>query len=263
MSNADIDELTILPCHSIWKGGKSKGLDRDEWHLAPFQYEGLDQLSFREHILQCIEILKMNPHTLLIISGGQTKKEAGPISEAESYYALFKGLLDENLLKEEVTRLLSRTFLEEFARDSFENVLYLLCRFYEEVHKYPRRITVVGFEFKRKRFVNHHLAEAIKFPRDRVRYIGNAPRPGPETDQNRYFEQLIKEEEKHALSHFRRDFYGIQHPLSVKKESRNPFGQRHRYAESNPELAKFFKILTQQDPPASTEEIKNELIIQW
>jgi hypothetical protein len=42
------------------------------------------------------------------------------------------------------------------ARDSFENLLFSLCRFHELTGCYPTDVTVVSFEFKRWRFSNLH-----------------------------------------------------------------------------------------------------------
>jgi hypothetical protein len=37
-----------------------------------------------------------------------------------------------------------RVQTEEFARDSFENLLFSICRFRQVSQKYPERITIVG-----------------------------------------------------------------------------------------------------------------------
>lgn len=253
-----IERLIILPCHSIWKGGETSGEDQEEWFLAPFQYEGQDHLAFRDHVQQSFNQLKSNPESILVFSGGRTKLEAGPKSEAESYHQLLKEVVNDD-----DHSLLEKVVLEEFARDSFENVLFLLCRFYEVVGKYPKFITVVGFEFKKQRFLEIHLAEALKFPIERVLYIGNAPTPGSQVDQERYFQELEAAENDHALSHFRADFFGTRHPLSTKRNSRNPFGTTHKYAESNPQLKSFLEAITNTDNQLTSLEIQKKLKIVW
>ena len=67
----------------------------------------------------------------LIISGGETKLDAGPISESLSYYLLASKLCQNDL------SILSRVSTEVFARDSFENVIFLICRYYELFATYP------------------------------------------------------------------------------------------------------------------------------
>ena len=63
--------------------------------------------------------------------------------------------------------LLERVVSEEFARDSYENVLFSLCRFHEITGRYPEKVTVIGFGFKEKRFMELHR-KAVRFPRERL-----------------------------------------------------------------------------------------------
>ncbi|OBA20217.1 hypothetical protein METBIDRAFT_43927 [Metschnikowia bicuspidata var. bicuspidata NRRL YB-4993] len=256
------DRLIILPCHSIWKAQSiqaATGQSSDEWHLASFQIEGHDHLCFIDHIRKSFDELKRNPHALLIISGGQTKAEAGPISEALSYYQLAQRLIgtaDENLLR--------RVFLEEYARDSLENVIFLICRFYEIAGLYPKFITVVGFEFKKSRFLKYHLAQALDFPESLVEYIGNAPLPGPEIDHEQYFSSLVAAEKKHALDHFATDLYGLRAPLQDKRKQRDPFNRHHGYESSNPKMKEFLSIIKNLgNNNLADEEIKNRLQVSW
>lgn len=65
--------------------------------------------------------------------------------------------------------------LEEYATDSFENVLFSICRFYELVGNYPKRITIIGFDFKEKRFTNL-IHDALKLNTNiHFQYIGIKP----------------------------------------------------------------------------------------
>lgn len=59
-------------------------------------------------------------------------------------------MLAKELFKNDEELILERISTETFARDSFENVVFLICRFYEIFGTYPERITIVGFEFKEK-----------------------------------------------------------------------------------------------------------------
>ena len=61
---------------------------------------------------------------------------------------------------------LERVVSEEFARDSYENLLFSLCRFFEMTGRYPEKLTVVGFGFKEKRFTDLHR-KAVRFPKER------------------------------------------------------------------------------------------------
>jgi len=62
--------------------------------------------------------------------------------------------------------LLERVVSEEFARDSYENLLFSLCRFFEITGRYPEKVTVIGFGFKERRFTELHR-KAVRFPRER------------------------------------------------------------------------------------------------
>ncbi|CUM50867.1 uncharacterized protein AC631_04761 [Debaryomyces fabryi] len=238
--------LIILPCHSIWKPGETLGELRDEWSLVDFQIEGYDHLSFKDHIIRSLSILKHDKDATLIISGGQTKEDCGPISESLSYYELAMKLNDDS-------QLIPRITTEEFARDSFENVIFLYCRFYELYKAYPERITVVGFEFKKQRFLENHLKQALCISKD-INYVGNAPIPKDldKEEQIKYFQDLEQQEYKHAVQHFEKDWYGIKSPLIDKKMKRDPFKRYHGYCQSNPKLAKFLVAISDEESQKGT-----------
>lgn len=248
------NSLIILPCHSIWHDQGRFGDSHQEWLLAPYQREGRDHICFKGHILKSLQLLYENPDLTLVISGGQTKLEAGPISEALSYYQLAQKLNSEKSLN-------TRIYLEEYARDLFENVLFLLCRFYEIHGYYPQRITIVGFEFKRIRFVQHHLSRALKFPLKHVTYIGNAPKPT--SDIEVYFDNLNLAEKRNALDFFESDWFGLEAPLSEKKAMRDPFKRHHGYKDSNPQLSELFDILSRSESVAADDKIFDLLPTVW
>lgn len=56
-----------------------------------------------------------------------------------------------------------RMTTENFALDSYENLLFSIARFREYTGKYPQRITVVGYGMKKNRFEELH-AKAIRWP---------------------------------------------------------------------------------------------------
>ena len=51
-------------------------------------------------------------------------------------------------MKKWMNCITSRVFLEEFARDSYKNLLFLLCRFREIVGKYPENLGRVLLNLK-------------------------------------------------------------------------------------------------------------------
>lgn len=60
---------------------------------------------------------------------------------------------------------------QEHARDSFENLLFGLCRFHELTGAYPAHVTVVSYSLKKRRFVDLHRA-ALRWPANLFHFIG-------------------------------------------------------------------------------------------
>lgn len=250
-------QTTESPFSSKYEFGETA----DQWVLAPFQYEGNDHLSFIAHSLRAIvELMKDLKNNVVIFSGSQTKVELGPMSEAQSYYYLTYKIINAfiknkpmpdcfqmeiiPLLKQIVDLFeqqpdeftLSSLFVpnlittEEFALDSFDNLLYSIARFKETTTLYPDYITVCGFGFKEERFLQFH-SKAIDFPIDRINCISYGPNPNYNTKDeiDKYFTNLKKAENKNALSLFAKDWYGTCDPLLNKKVSRNLYHRTARY----------------------------------
>ena len=159
-----VSHLVIVAGHAVWLGHSSppEQLEAD-WILEPYQHG--QTATFKQHIQRGSELAVKDPSALLVFSGGQTRVNAGPRSEAQSYFAVAQ---DADLLHPDVVQ---RVTTEEYARDSYENLLFSICRFYEVTGAYPEDITVVGYEFKRERFETVHR-EAIRFPKSRFALFG-------------------------------------------------------------------------------------------
>jgi hypothetical protein len=100
------------------------------------------------------------------LHSGQTHRTS-TTTEAESYLrlALLAGHLPASFV---------RATTEDHALDSFQNLLFSIARFHEYTGRYPARITVIGYEMKRRRFTDLHRA-AIRWPEERFDYIGVDP----------------------------------------------------------------------------------------
>lgn len=85
--------------------------------------------------------------------------------------ALTAGLVPSLSSPDSRLRPVLRATTEDYASDSFQNLLYSIARFHEYTGRYPSHITVVGYEFKRRRFTELHRA-ALRWPRERFEYIG-------------------------------------------------------------------------------------------
>lgn len=217
--------LVLVPGHASMHIEKLSIADTadDAWFLLSYQRKrGYPQI-ISSHILKGIDILKEDSDAVMFFSGGQTRRDVGPISEAASYYYL-------GVMKNWITKELShQVYLEEYARDSFENLLFALCRFHEITGHYPQKITVIGFDFKSKRFSEIHR-QAIWYPSDNFTYIGLAA-PSP-------FDQISAENgEKDAYLEFSKDLYGCNDKLlHDKRLLRNPFHRTIPYELSCPDM---------------------------
>lgn len=127
--------------------------------------------TFLKHIRVAARIARKDPNAVLVFSGGQTQQFAGPYSESQSYWALAASVLHEydvpdlsfNDDKSDSTQdknkvsggrnygdhLVNRMIVEEYATDSYENLLFSIARFHEYTGNYPELVTVVGLDFKR------------------------------------------------------------------------------------------------------------------
>ena len=195
-------------------------LDSDDgWFLKHFQAgEGA---FYVEHIRRGVELTAADPAALLVFAGGQTDRAAGPRSEAQGYWlaADHYGWFGSPGVRE-------RAAMEEFSLDSFQNLLFGLCRFREIAGEYPGHVTAVGWSFKGPRFELHR--EALGLPANRFRYEGvNDP---PSLADNEKFEV-----ERRAI--FAQDPYGSGPEPTAKRAARNAFQRQHGYHKSCPDLA--------------------------
>jgi hypothetical protein len=136
-----------------------------------------------------------------------------------------------------------RIVTEDYARDSFENLLFSVCRFREYTGRYPRKITgmhvytmrstslsksahmsvVVGLDFKEYRFINLHRA-ALRYPMDQFQYIGIG---GTAMDSNATKSGAVSGEWQNGVLAFSDDMYGCYGKLMKKRIHRNPYRRWH------------------------------------
>ncbi|KAF5101678.1 hypothetical protein D0Z00_000752 [Geotrichum galactomycetum] len=230
-----LTHLVLVPCHSVWIGDsaitdpKHLGEHDSEWAIGPKSRFLLGRTkTLKEHIKAAADIARPDPKALLIFSGGQTSVSSGPLSESQSYWQLAKHL-EELIIDTEGNSLEERTVVEEYARDSFENLLFSLARFREYTGRYPTKITVVGYSFKEARFRELHRA-AIKYPADRFHYVGIDP---PDLDQA----AAAQGERENAYLPFQADPFGCHDKvLQEKRILRNPYRRTPFYVFSAPEM---------------------------
>ena len=214
-----------MPGHAVIVAGhavlvRDKNLTADSsWLLLDYQRG--EPPFYIEHVRAGVEAAAADHDSLLILSGGMTRREAGPRSEAGSYfrvadhYAWF-GHLD----------VAGRTILEDVSRDSYENLLFGICRFREFTGGWPAQVTMVSWAFKERRFGRHR--EAIGFPAARFHYLGpNNPRD---------LEQALASEAR-AVEAYTQDPYSSSATFQAKRAERNPFRRQNGFAISCPDVA--------------------------
>ncbi|KAI0047552.1 hypothetical protein FA95DRAFT_1213264 [Auriscalpium vulgare] len=243
---ARLSHLIIVPAHGIWLGAREEeALDEGRWVLAAYQ-KGHDRpRSFMEHVKRGVELMVEDEHSLLVFSGGQTSPEAAS-NEAESYFRLASAASlfppssspspsphtsrNSTSPTKHALSPLQRTTTEIFALDSLQNLLFSLARFRELTGRYPTSVTVVGYEFKRRRFEQLHRA-AVGWPWHKWRYSGI-----PLSSQ---VEEAIAHsgEVTNSYEPYLKDTYGCHGTLLDKRRARNAHARVHAYHLSAPEIA--------------------------
>ncbi|KAL3901422.1 MAG: hypothetical protein SGCHY_000610, partial [Lobulomycetales sp.] len=230
IGSKSLDHLVLVPGHAVLSlASKSHPSDHlsftsdDAWFLHPYQRGQLHTLI--AHIRQAVQIAAADPHALVVFSGGQTRMPAGPISEGLSYWLAANGM---DWFDVPVSRFdpSVRAITEDYALDSLQNLLFSVCRFREYTQRYPSKITVVGFQFKKPRFTRLHRS-ALAFPLANFSYVGIDPSDDDDPDAAA---KRNDGEQTRSFGPFSRDIYACRHPtLLEKKRVRNPFARAAPY----------------------------------
>jgi hypothetical protein len=243
VSRLELQDLILVAGHAAFKSTVAHVPDDmesdDSWVLQKFQIG--EPPFYLEHIRRGVVLAANNPVALLVFSGGRTRPEAGDWSEAKTYHdiAMARRLWIPKEMRAVRDDVAQRTTSEEFARDSFENLLFGICRFQQVANSYPRIVTVASWSFKATRFDLHRAA--IQFPATRFRFVGvNEP-----IDLN----GALRGERK-ALESFIKYPFGTAGDLADKRATRNPFGQEHQYNQG-PGVKDLFDFM---DDPANASK---------
>mmetsp|Transcript_5778 Transcript_5778/g.8676 ORF Transcript_5778/g.8676 Transcript_5778/m.8676 type:complete len:358 (-) Transcript_5778:229-1302(-) len=252
----EAEHLIMVAGHSVIVSGhlKDAGTDEKDWYLLDYQKgHGLPQ-AILAHIRKGIELAALDRHSLLVFSGGETRPSTGPINEGSSYFHVADAmhLWDEpgHGSKEDgraSSTVRARAIAEEFATDSFQNLMFSICRFKEVTGHYPRRITVVSYSFKKRRFEELHAA-AIQWPSSKFDYVGIDP------DASTGFDLVASSEGERTNSAlpFESDPYGCNSQiLQDKRKQRNPFSRTPPYELTCPEMRELLKWCSTNIIPSS------------
>ncbi|KAH7510875.1 hypothetical protein FEM48_ZijujUnG0075400 [Ziziphus jujuba var. spinosa] len=234
----ELRNLVMVAGHSVYTSSSCGKVDKeDSWFLETYQKNPGQAATFLAHIQEGIEIAAKDDAALLLFSGGETRKDAGPRSEAQSYWAVAES---KGWFGKENVRL--RALTEEHARDSFENLLFSVCRFRELTGTYPQNITVVSYDFKEERFAHLHRS-ALGFPESRFFYSGT-----PATSTSK--EGALKGEAL-VRTQFQEDPFGCRGSLYRKKLGRDPFHRTIPYPNGCPEIEGLFRYCGEIPYPGS------------
>jgi|TARA_B100001540_G_scaffold149675_2_gene132759 hypothetical protein len=206
----EYDNLVIVTGHSVYSGSDyMRAGEENSWFLEEYQMHAGTANALVEQIKVGVETAARDGKAILLFSGGKTRKLGGQVSEGSSYWQVSRAY---NWFGEMSVE--KRAFTEEYARDSFENLMFSMCRFYELTGKYPMKTTVVGYDFKRERFEELH-AKALKIPSAKFAFVG--------TPEVMSFKKQFMEGEVKVRGLFKKDAYGCEAPLSEKRKLRDPF----------------------------------------
>lgn len=234
-----LDTLIMVPGHAIYVGtDPTHARSIAHWRGTFPGYQDNDEAElYWDHIRTGVLVGARRKEkggvkeltSLLVFSGGETRPKAGPYAEAQSYWFL---AYQNNWFGYPEIESVATT--EEFARDSFENLLFSIHRFHQLVHSLPRFVIVCGFSFKARRYHFHWetISENPADPRIKLEglksefyYIGVNDPPayllkGPGGSE---------EGEAETYKLFQNDPLAERSPLVDKERERDRFLRHHPY----------------------------------
>lgn len=199
--------LLILHCYGVY--------DRKNFYT-----EHPEQMKvYRAQLEKAFRLLNAGNYDVLIISGGYTKPQVEK-SEARGMldWAKDLGLVTDKGI----------VLLEEYAQDSFENLLFSMCRFYQFFGQFPTSIDSCTWRFNIRRF--EIFTQKLAFPNFRAVPVGNI---GNEAEIAEKWAKLAQED----------PFYVKQPDSAEKYLARNPWKRSHPYSQINQSFQTMFNKL--------------------
>ena len=148
--------LLMLAGHAIYEGGR--------WHGGHQNEDGL----YETHVRDAFRIFATEGYHALALSGGRSRPHlANPVSNSEA-----QGMLE--YARE--AGLGGVVLLEQFGRDSFENVLFSMLCFHKKFGEWPSRVGAVSWKFKALRF--YLIACGLRLAEGRFRFFGSGDPAG-------------------------------------------------------------------------------------
>jgi hypothetical protein len=151
--------LLMLAGHAIYQDGR--------WHGG---YQDEDRL-YETHVRDAFDIFAAEGYQALVLSGGRSRPHLAPeISNSESQgmleYARDAGFIETADI----------VLLEQFGRDSFENLFFSMLSFHHHFGEWPARVGAVSWKFKALRF--YLIACGLRLADGRFRFFGSGDPSG-------------------------------------------------------------------------------------
>ena len=108
----------------------------------------------------------------------------------------------------------SHISVEEIAVDSYQNLLFPILQYYTTLNRWPKKVTVISHDFKKRRFIELHCP-AIRWTIEKFAFVGIDP---PEEVISGSI--LARGEEAKGYRLFIKDPYGAHSELKNKRKSR-------------------------------------------
>ena len=187
-----IMSLIIVCCHAIYNPSRAAAPSvhcESDWLLQPYQQSSStkpgEHGTFLAHITAALSLLhpsdvddpgsqstqsperngrKPTSTNTLVLSGGRTHPRITDRSEAASYRDAMLHLTQQDDSRDAKDKDRSQSqpipgscdgdvILEEMATDSYQNLLFSIIAFRKVRGVYPKHITIITHDFKRKRFL--------------------------------------------------------------------------------------------------------------
>jgi hypothetical protein len=243
----ETQNLIIVPGHAIYFGKEKNQCYLSEYWLGTYSgYLYEDEVNmYIDHIRQGLIHLSNDPLSFLVFSGGLTRrkklfdeKNISPITEAKSYYNIAEQFNWFNCAIDK-----SKVGIEEYALDSYENLMYSLILFRNNFNVFPKNVCIYGLKFKEKRYTFH--ADSIRKdyliePNFRFYYYGINNPPDYILDSGSRLGEMD------TFDLFRKDPHGGNPPLKTKKEERAQDFPNHKSSYIYPEKRRTAKTISEK-----------------
>lgn len=146
--------LLMLAGHAIYQDGRWHGGYHDEERL------------YEQHVRDAFAIFRAEDYQALVLSGGRSRPHlAGDVSNSEA-----EGML-EYAREAGWAKSGDSVLLEQYGRDSFENLFFSMLCFHRCFGEWPSRVGAVSWKFKALRF--YLIACGLRLAAGRFRFFGS------------------------------------------------------------------------------------------